>query len=73
MKVKILEAACAFCVRGVQNSGSGAEQTEKKKQNKTKQNQRGNKLYPILRSFFQVTILTFLLIKLLIKGYSSYR
>ena len=30
-----LETACAFCVRGVQNWGSGAKQTEKK--NKTKQ------------------------------------
>ena len=29
--------------------------------------------YRILRSLFQVTMLTFLLIKILIKGYSSYR
>ena len=42
---------------------------------KTKNNKkpRGNTLYRILRSFFQVTMLTFLLIKILIKGYSSYR
>ena len=30
-----LEAASAFCVRGVQNSGSGAKQTEEKQKTKT--------------------------------------
>ena len=48
---------CTFCVRGVQNLGSGAKQTEKTQTNKPK---RGNKLFRILRSFFQVTMLTFL-------------
>ena len=32
---------CAFCVRGVQNSGSGAKQTEEKQKTKTnKQNKK---------------------------------
>ena len=36
-----LEAARAFCVRGVQNSGSGAKQTEEKQKTKTnKQNKK---------------------------------
>ena len=36
-----LEAACAFCVRGVQNSGSCAKQTEEKQKTKTnKQNKK---------------------------------
>ena len=52
---------------------SKLKKNKKQKQTNKTKNKRGNKLYRILRSFFQVTMLTFLLIKILIKGYSSYR
>ena len=65
----------AFRIQVAVQSKLKTNKQQQKKKTKTKNNKkpRGNTLYRILRSFFQVTMLTFLLIKILIKGYSSYR
>ena len=50
-----LEAARAFCVRGVQNSGSGAKQTEEKQKTKTnKQNKKQTRKQTI--SYFTIVL-----------------
>ena len=65
----------AFRIQVAVQSKLKTNKQQQQKKTKTKNNKkpRGNTLYRILRSFFQVTMLTFLLIKILIKGYSSYR
>ena len=50
---------CAFCVRGVQNSGSSAKQTENKQKTKTKTKKKQKKPGEQATSYFTIVLLSY--------------